>query len=148
MGKDTRVTDKTAARQVARAFAATDRQVCFGPTFFLSHLGAFVRASCPSPGERIGVVDVHLLGGEVLEVCHVVSLAPGWVALATFEGGRGAGEVMRTELAPYALITRVSVRSEARASGRIGFEQENAPQVYAQGAASAETLLARASGRR
>jgi hypothetical protein len=73
-------------------------------------------------------VHVHLSNGDVLDLCHVIGLAPRFVALAVYEGGASA-RVMRTELVPYETIVRVTVRSGAKEGSHIGFSQERAPVV-------------------
>jgi len=103
--------------------ALADLQVPFGPQFFVGHLRAFVRERCPEPSERLPVVVLHLVSGEALDVCHVIGLAPGWVALAVHESDRPSGApTMRTELVPYSTIHRVTIRSLRSAGGHIGFD--------------------------
>ena len=140
--------DPLLAKKIAKAYAAADGNAYFGPSFFVSHLGALVRANCPTAEERVGIVEVHLVGGDVLEVCHIVSLSPQWVALAVFDDRRdaSAGDQMRTELIAYPCIARVTIRSVPRSSGRIGFGQDAPPQVSVQPFIPAEQLLARAAG--
>ncbi len=101
--------------------------VPFGPGFFLSQLGAFVQESCSvSPG--LPLVQVHLIGGEILDLCHIIALAPGWIALAVHDTA-GEREV-RTELVPYALVARVTIRP-AQEGSRIGFDATRAPEILA-----------------
>lgn len=135
------------AKQIARALAAADRGACFGPSFFLNQLGGLVRERCPKPEERIGIVELHLATGEILELCHIISLTPKWAVLATFaeRTGHREGALMRTELIPYEAIVRVGIRSEARSEGRIGFGQTKAPEVALERSVGAEQLLARAA---
>ena len=54
----------------------------FGPMFFLGQLGAFVRGMRPPPDEGLPVVEIHLADGDVLDLCHVMGVAPEWVAPA------------------------------------------------------------------
>lgn len=119
----------------------------FGPGFFLGQLRAFARERCPDPGEMLPCVELHLATGEVLDLCHVMGLAPAFVALAVREarGGSGAeGAAMRTELVPYAFITRVTIRPVRGAGPHVGFNPEHAPEVLPQARTPEETLRAAA----
>jgi hypothetical protein len=114
----------------------------FGPVFFLTHLKAFIRDRCPEPAEGRPVVRLHLIGGEVLDVCHVIGLAPGFVALAVYEGG---GHRMRTEIVPYLAIVRVTIAEDRRES-EIGFGQAEPPLLLGgDGPVSPEDLLRKAA---
>lgn len=126
---------------------------CFGPAFFLTQLGAFVRERCPMPAEVLPVVEVHLVTGDVLDVCHVIGLAPSWLALAVFDVRDAQGPpAMRTELLPYAAILRVTIRAAATGGKRVGFfAADRVPVVLKDGATSVlsttpEELLARVAG--
>jgi hypothetical protein len=103
--------------------ALAELQAPFGPNFFIRHLRAFARERCPDPSERLPAVQLHLTSGEVLDLCHVIGLAPAWIALAVHETDRPSGApLMRTELVPYANIHRVTIKSVRRAEGHIGFD--------------------------
>jgi hypothetical protein len=119
----------------------------FGPGFFLGQLGAFARARCPDPAEALPLVELHLATGEVLDLCHVMGLAPAFVALAVRDGPRsGTGEArMRTDLVPYSLITRVTIRPASAAGTHVGFDVHHAPDILAQGGSPEEVLRAAAS---
>src|SRR5687768_12007756 len=80
----------------------------FGPEFFARHLARFVRERCPDEEAGLARVYVHLGGGETLDLCRVVELGPSWAALEV----RDEDEVgdTRTELVPYELIRRVTIR--------------------------------------
>jgi hypothetical protein len=120
-------------------------EVPFGPGFFLGQLRAFARDRCPDPAEGLPAVQIHLASGEVLDLCHVVGLGPAFVALAIVEG-EGEPRRMRTELVPYQLVARVSVRPPG---GRVhvGFDVDHAPRVLeAHGLLTPEAALFRAAG--
>lgn len=55
--------DDTERLEAATAFARADLACTFGPSFFLGHLGRFVRDHCPDPKENLPVVQVHLADG-------------------------------------------------------------------------------------
>lgn len=118
----------------------------FGPAFFLGQLGAFARERCPDPGEALPAVELHLVTGEVLDLCHIMGLAPSFVALAVREGpGKGAVEVaMRTELVPYGLISRVTIRTVRATGTHVGFDLHCAPDTRALGGSPEEALKAAA----
>jgi hypothetical protein len=105
--------------------------VPFGPTFFLTHLAAFVRDCCPTDAEELPCVHVHLAGGEVLELCHVIALAQRWVALAVFEDDASEGSrPMRTEIVPYELLVQITLRACRAHGAHIGFHQGSPPLVH------------------
>ena len=100
----------------------------FGPGFFLGQLRAFARERCPDPAEGLPSVSVHLATGEVLSLCHVAGLAPCFVALVIREADRGDGR-MATELVPYSLITRVTIRAATGADRHVGFDATHVPHI-------------------
>ncbi len=124
----------------------------FGAAFFLTRLRAFVRERCPDPAEGLPVVELHLADGEVLDLCHVIGVAQGWVALAVNEIERpAAAPRMRTEIVPYECIVRVTVRSARVEAAHVGFDPTRVPPVLAaaQGQESTpESALAHAGGGR
>ncbi|HEU4381998.1 MAG TPA: hypothetical protein VFR85_00745 [Anaeromyxobacteraceae bacterium] len=103
----------------------------FGPGFFLGQLRAFARDRCPDPGEGLPAVQIHLATGEVLDLCHVIGLGPTFVALAVLEG-EGEPRRMRTELVPYQLVARVTIRP-AGGRGHVGFDADHAPHILKAG---------------
>ncbi len=129
--------------------ALMDVQRAFGPSFFVKQLHAFVRDRCPDPAEHLPVVLLHLVDGEVLDVCHVIGLTRSWVALAIREGERASAmPEMRTELVPYEAIHRVTVRAVRPTGTHIGFDPVHEPQLYPEPAAerSPEAALRAAAG--
>lgn len=102
---------------------------CFGPTFFAVYLHRFVRDHCPGAEETLPKVELHLLNGQTLDLCHIIGVTPTWVALVVFAGRRSAGARMRTELVPYALIARVTVSECPSSEGSIGFDMRREPRV-------------------
>ena len=127
------------------ALAAMTLRWPFGPAFFLGQLGAFVREKCPEPGEGLPVVEIHVADGDVLDLCHVMGVAPTWVALAVneLEAPEGAPP-MRTELVPYGRIVQVTVRSSRVGRPELGFSDKRARKMFEDGAmcsASPESAL-------
>lgn len=101
---------------------------CFGAAFFVKQLASLLREHCPEPAECLPRVLLHLDRGDVLDVCHVIALAPRWVALAVFD----EDDRMSTELVPYATMTRIRIctpREGAATSRAIGFHQDRSPTV-------------------
>jgi hypothetical protein len=102
----------------------------FGPAFFLRQLAAFVRAHCPDSAESLPSVEICLHDGSLLDLCHVVGLAPHWVALAIREPGPPSrGHVMRVELVPFASIQRVTIRAGRSEGPHVGFNQAQPPAI-------------------
>lgn len=117
----------------------------FGPGFFLGQLRAFARECCPSHLEPLPSVLIHLATGEVLGLCHVMGLAPSFVALAVHEEARGSGTTsmaMRTELVPYTLIARVTIRPRGDSDVHVGFDAGFEPRLLAQTPSPEEMLAA------
>lgn len=104
-----------------------DGRCPFGPRFFLTQLAAFLRERCPDPGE-LPRVDLWI-EGEPRPLCHVITVAPRWMAIAVWNG-RGHDATMVTEIVPYELISRVTIGAGSRAHG-IGFHQVRPPAIVA-----------------
>lgn len=139
--------DAAPDEDVVRAMlAAIDARVPFGPGFFMTQLRAFVRDRCPDPTEALPTVELTLESGEICDVCHVIGIAPHWVALAVREPRAGDEHAMRTELVPYATIRRVTIRPTAAGSGSIGFDRDHGPVVVGDILRSPEAILDRAAG--
>lgn len=120
--------------------------VPFGPSFFLGPLRAFARERCPDPQEGLPAVELHLATGETLDLCHVAGLAPGFAALAVRERCGVEGPVrMRTELVPYGLIARVTVRPSSGDAPRLGFDVEHAPRILTKSLTPEDALRAAAA---
>lgn len=99
----------------------------FGPQFFIEQLAAFVRDRCPDPGEQLPRVDLWY-AGEPLAICHVIAVAPSWVALAVRDRHAHDAE-MRTELIPYEMINRVTIGAPVSRSRGIGFDCAHRPAI-------------------
>jgi hypothetical protein len=112
-----------------------DRVFPFGPSFFLHHLGGFVRDRCPDPQEHMPVVEVHLADGETMTVCHIVGVSPRWVVFAVRTAG-AESDVMAIECIPFAVIRRVTIHARRPGHGAVGFKQVQPPSIVA-----AEALL-------
>lgn len=130
-GKTSHASDEA----LAAAIAMADRRCIFGPSFFLARLPAFVRDSCPDPGEHLPLVHVHLGDGNTLDLCHIIGVSPHWVMFAVRDN-ESHGEGMVVEIVPYELIQRLSIRTRRGGSGAIGFTQAHAPAVM-----TAEALM-------
>jgi hypothetical protein len=127
------------------ALVETDRPWSFGPEFFLVQFGEFVREKCIGPGEEPPVVEVHLAGGDVLDLRHVLAVAPTWVALTVNNvTARDDAPRTRTELVPFARIVRVIVRSCRIEEPQIGFTHDHAPH-WIEGSARPPTKRRRSS---
>lgn len=121
--------------QAAAAFMKADLACPFGPSFFMGHLGRFVRERCPDPTENLPLVQVHLVDGETLDVCHIIGVSPHWVMLAIRDGASHRDE-MSLALVPYETIKRVSISTRRTEGSSIGFSQIQPPSII-----TPETLL-------
>ena len=103
----------------------------FGPAFFMTQLRGFAGEKCPDPAAGLPVVQLHLVDGEVLELCHIIGVTPAWVALAVNEADHTtSGQHMRTEFVPFETIARVTLRSSRPESPHLGFEHSMVPRVF------------------
>ena len=129
---ETSVSKKT--QETAAAFATADRESPFGPSFFLGHLGRFVRDHCPDPEEHLPLVQIRLADGETLDLCHIIGVSPRWVVLAVRDIASHRNE-MAVEIASFDMIRGVRISARPPESGAVGFAQSRPPAVL-----SAETL--------
>jgi len=103
----------------------------FSPAFFMTQLRGFAGEKCPDPAAGLPVVELHLVDGQVLELCHVIGVTPTWVALAINETDHAASTPhMRTEFVPFETIARVTLRSSRPDSPHLGFEHSMVPRVF------------------
>ena len=121
--------------QAAAALARAELTCPFGPSFFLGHLGRFVRDHCPDPKENLPTVQIRLADGTALDLCHIIGISPHWVVFAVRDtAGRHEGMVI--EIVPFDLIRRVSIQTRHAEGGAVGFLQTRPPAII-----GAETLL-------
>lgn len=132
---DTQPDQSVGAEAAGARLVAADLEFPFGPSFFLGHLGRFVRDQCPAPTEDLPIVQVHLCTSETLNVCHIIGVSPRWVVLAVRDAA-SHGDRMAIDIVPYPLIQRVSIRTRQAESASIGFSETHAPAII-----GAETLL-------
>jgi hypothetical protein len=132
---ETRSDDQAEKLGAAAAFTRADLACPFGPSFFLGHLGRFVRDHCPDPKENLPSVQVRLADGETLDLCHIIGVSPRWVMLAVRDAA-GHQDGMAIELVPFEIIRSVRIRTRYAERGSVGFAQSRAPAIIA-----AETLL-------
>ena len=121
--------------ETATAFTRADFACPFGPSFFLVHLGRFVRNHCPDPNENLPVVQIRLADGETLELCHIIGVSPHWVMLAVHDSA-SPQDGMAVELVPFEVVRGVSIRTRRTQGSSVGFAQARSPEIIA-----AETLL-------
>ena len=127
---ETRSVDEAERSQAAAAFIRADVACAFGPSFFLGHLGRFVRDRCPDPAENLPMVQVRLADGDTLDVCHIIGVSPRWVMLAVRDDA-GHQDGMAVELVPYETIRRVCIGTRRTEGASIGFAQTQPPEIIA-----------------
>ena len=132
---ETRAGGEAERTEPASAFIRADLACAFGPSFFLGHLGRFVRDRCPHPTENLPMVEVRLVDGETLDVCHIVGVSPRWVVLAVRDAASRRDE-MALKLVPYEAIHRVGISTRRAEGSSIGFSQTRPPEII-----TPETLL-------
>lgn len=129
-----------------------DRRWPFGAMFFLRQLGSFARDRCPDPAEGLPVVHLHLADGEILDICHIIGVAPNWLVLAVNESeGSSSAPAMRTEFVPYGMVHRVTIRAGRVGGHHVGFDLgrrvDLIPGPTASRIMSPEEAVALAAGR-
>ena len=129
------VRESTETATAAAAFMRADLACAFGPSFFLGHLGRFVRDRCPDATENLPLVQIHLADGVTLDVCHIIGVSPRWVMLAVRDSASHR-DGMAVELLPYEMIRRVGIASRRAETSSIGFSQAHPPAII-----EPETLL-------
>lgn len=92
----------------------------FGPAFFVTVLEDRVRAECDGNPEAVPVVDLHLADGAKLDLCHIPSVQPQWLAAQVYRDVETC-EDMDLMFVPYGLVTRVTVSMWHPSQRRIGF---------------------------
>jgi hypothetical protein len=107
-----------------------DAQYPFGPLFFATQLRAFIRDRCPDPRSGLPELELHLADGQALNVCHIMVIAPAWIAIAVDERSPSQGtRRMRTEIVPYAMIARISISTDRASGGQLGFDVNRTPVI-------------------
>jgi hypothetical protein len=133
---ETRAGGEAERTQAAAAFTKADLTCAFGPSFFMGHLGRFVRDRCPDPTENLPMVKVRLVDGETLDVCHIIGVSPRWVMFAVRDAA-SHGDEMALALVPYETIQRIGISIRRAEGSSIGFSQPHPPEII-----TPETLLA------
>lgn len=105
----------------------------FDRLFFGTILPEHVRAEVAANPGKVPVIELYLVGGAVLDLCHVVRLADAWVAVAHFCREDVFDD---TDIAflPYGTITRVSLTLRDAKEREIGFSVTNPPLETPAGA--------------
>lgn len=122
-GADDAAVAEPAAPSLGEALLAELAGPTFGLPFFCSVLRGRLERHCAGAGPEVPQVLLHLAGGSVLDLCHIVELAPRWIAAATFRDARSC-EQMDLEFVPYELIVRVTLSSRPAEEHRLGFDAE------------------------
>lgn len=112
----------------------------FDGPFYLSALPEVVKQQCQQQPEHVPVVELHLGDGTTLDVCHIISLAPTWFAVAYFRNPSLSDEVEQA-LLPYPLVQWITLATHPPHVRRIGFDVErSAAAVQIEPAAPIEIV--------
>lgn len=98
----------------------------FDRQFFGAILPEHVRTMASAEPERAPVVQLALAGGLTLDLCHIVRLADGWVAVAHY-CREGEWEEHEVAFIPYGTIARVTLAMRSREEREIGFRVDEQP---------------------
>ncbi len=98
----------------------------FDRLFFGTILPEHVRTEAAANPGKVPIIELYLVGGAVLDLCHVVRLADTWVAVAHFCREDVFDD---TDIAflPYGTITRVSLTMRDKKEREIGFSTTSPP---------------------
>lgn len=98
----------------------------FDRSFFSTILPEHVRSEVAGNPGKVPIIDIHLMNGTILDLCHVVRLADTWVAVAHFCRDDTFDD---TDIAflPYGTITRVSLTLRDQKEREIGFSMTPPP---------------------
>ena len=97
--------------------------------FFRTMFPDRVRSMCPGQGEQIPGVVLKSVDDCTLDLCHIMLLAPKWMAVAAFRE-TGTCEEMDTVFVPYESILRVTVSARDGARRHMGFRfDQTAPAL-------------------
>ncbi len=95
----------------------------FDGPFYLSVLPDAVKQQCQMQPGHVPVVELHLGDGTTLDLCHIVTLAPSWFAVAYFRDP-AEGEEVDQALLPYQFVQWITLSAHPPHVRRIGFDVE------------------------
>lgn len=98
----------------------------FDRQFFSVILPQHVRDALATHRGRVPVLELHLIDRTVLDLCHIVRLADGWVAVAYF-CREDAWDDYDLAFIPYATIARVTLTLRDTDERAIGFRADQEP---------------------
>jgi hypothetical protein len=98
----------------------------FDRDFFLTVLPEQVRALAASKPGQTPVLHLHVMGGPVYDICHLMALADEWLSAAYFAEPDDCDEVEIAFL-PYNQIVRITVSLPEAAERPMGFNAEPQP---------------------
>ncbi len=97
--------------------------IMFDGQFYQAVLSEAVRQQCQMSPGHVPVVELHLADGSTLDLCHIVSLAPTWFAVAYFRNPAEGDEVEQA-LLPYPLVQWITLSVHPPHLRPIGFDVE------------------------
>jgi hypothetical protein len=116
-------------RSEEERYARADDRFPFGPTFFRKQLRAFMRDEAAEPTDVLPVVEIHLIDRHPLDLAHIISVTPEWVALAVQDRGEAGSNRLRTEFVPYDAIARVTLLPVRTYASQLGFDRARVAQM-------------------
>jgi len=106
----------------------------FDRVFFSTILPEHVRSEVAANHGKVPVIELHLVGGTVLDLCHVVRLSDTWVAVAHF-CREDVFDDADVAFIPYGTIVRVSLSMRDSKEREIGFSMTTPPLATPSGEA-------------
>lgn len=93
----------------------------FDQTFYATFLPDLVKAECAVQPGTVPVVELRLVDGTTLDVCHIPYLGPGWLAAACYPA-QAPSAALTTEFVRYDLVTRITVSLQESQTRQLGFD--------------------------
>jgi hypothetical protein len=98
----------------------------FDRDFFLNALPEQMRALAATRPAQTPVLHLHVMGGAVFDICHLMALADEWLSAAYFTEPETCDDVEIAFL-PYNQIARITVSLPEASERPIGFNAEPQP---------------------
>ncbi len=92
----------------------------FDAAFFVSVLPDRVQEQCGGNPEAVPVVELQLADGALLDLCHITTLTPAWLAATVYRDPATCDD-MDLHFLPYAMISRIVLSLHAPARRALGF---------------------------
>lgn len=91
--------------------------------FYAQVLNDLMLKECRARPGQVPVVHLHLGDNSIVDVCHIVQLAPAWICVAFYRDPESCDD-MDFAFLPYGLVSRLTVSFHPAESRKLGFHVE------------------------